>query len=238
MKKYFCGIVISASMFLAAGEQPNVSWDFNGLENGVAVPSDGKYQATVVRSEHVAAIPGKTGKAVSIRGEYKGSRAGALIVKKFDFDFSKPFTAEVLVRFSGKIDRKMRREIFSMADTEHGPGVRFSFYYDALDFATGDGKKKEVIRTASSALTVTPEQWHLLTVTYDGKKVTLYCDGVAAAEKGMTVRPAEKTKTLSIGSYKNGLAYPLLGAVNSLKFYDFCKTAGQVAERYASIFGE
>ena len=93
-------------------------------------------------------------------------------------------------------------------------------------------------RTASSALSVMPDQWRLLTVTYDGKKVVLYCDGVAAAEKEMTVLPAEKTKSLSIGSYKNGLAYPLLGAVNSLKFYGFCKTAGQVAEQYASVFGE
>ena len=232
-------MVLSAGFIAAAADmKPAAGWDFNDLESGTAVSEDGKYKAAVVRSEHVAAVPGKTGKAVSIRGEYKGSRAGALIVKKFDFDFSKPFTAEVLVRFSGKVDRKMRREIFSMADTEHGPGVRFSFYYDGLDFATGDGKKKDLVRTASSTLTVTPDQWHLLTVTYDGKKTVLYFDGVAAAEKEMTVRPAEKTKTLSIGSYKNGLAYPLLGAVDSLRFYDFCKTAGQVAERYASIFGE
>ena len=54
----------------------------------------------------------------------------------------------------------------------------------------------------------------------------------------MAILPARKVKMLSIGSYKNGLAYPLLGAVDSLRFYDFCKTAGQVAERYASIFGE
>ena len=238
MKKLMVMLLSVSFIASATDMKPAVGWDFNDLENGTAVSADGKYKATVVRSEHVAAVPGKTGNAVSIRGEYKGNRAGALVVKKFDFDFSKPFTAEVLVRFSGKVDRKMRREIFSMADTEYGPGVRFSFYYDGLDFATGDGKKKDLVRTASSALSVMPDQWHLLTVTYDGKKVVLYCDGVAAAEKEMTVLPAEKTKSLSIGSYKNGLAYPLLGAVNSLKFYGFCKTAGQVAEQYASVFGE
>ena len=238
MKTIFILTVISASMFLAAGEQPVVGWDFDQLENGAAVSLDGKQKAAVVRSEHVAEVPGKLGKAVSIRGEYKGSRAGALTAKDFKFDFSKPFTAEVLVKFDGGIDRKLRREIFSLADAEHGPGIRFSLYYSALEFSTGDGKKKDVVRTAGSTLTVTSEQWHLLTVTYDGKKITLYCDGVAAAEKEMTIQPAVKTKSLSIGSYKNGLAYPLQGSVDDIRFYDVCKTPEQVSERYISIFGE
>ena len=238
MKIWIVTAFSAAFMASAAEGQPVISWDFDRMENGVAVSADGKYQAKVIRSEHVAAVPGKLGNAVRIGGKYKGNQAGGLSVKNFKFDFTKPFTVEILVRFEEKIERKQRREIFSMADTEHGPGIRFSLYYDCLELSTGDGKKVNQLRTASSVLQVSPDQWHLLTIAGDGKKITIYYDGVPAAEKEMAVIPVRKTKFLSVGSYKNGLAYPLNGAVDELRFYDFCKTSAQVADQYVAIFGE
>ena len=238
MKKIFSLIVISAAMSLAAGERQAVAgWSFDQLDEGRFVSADGKYKASVMRSDKVSVVPGKLGNAVSIHGKYRGSQAGALTVKNFAFDFSRPFTAEVLVKFDAGIGRQLRREIFSMADGERGPGVRFSYYYEALHFATGDGKEARTVRTGST-FSVTPDVWHLLTVTCDGKKVVIYCDGVPAVEKELVILPARKEETLSIGSYKNGLAYPLQGAVDDLKFYDFCKTPAQAAERYIEIFGE
>lgn len=218
--------------------QPVVSWNFDRMENGIAASADGKYQAKVIRNEHVAAVPAKLGNAVRIGGKYKGNQAGGLSVKNFKFDFTKPFTVEILVRFEGKIKRKQRREIFCMADTEHGPGIRFSLYYDSLELSTGDGKKTNQLRTSNSILQVSPDQWHLLTITGNGKKLTIYYDGVQTAEKEMSVIPPRKTKFLSVGSYKNGLAYPLKGAIDELRFYDFCKTSAQAAEQYILIFGE
>ena len=94
------------------------------------------------------------------------------------------------------------------------------------------------LRTSGSSLQVSPDQWHLLTITRNGKKITIYYDGVPAAEKEMAITPVRKTKFLSIGSYKNGLAYPLKGTIDELRFYDFCKTPSQAAEQYISIFGE
>ena len=237
MKKILFTAVISAAISLAAVEQPVAGWSFDSQEEGRFVSACGKYAASVTRSEEVAAVPGKLGSAVSIRGKYRNSRAGALTVKDFPLDFSRPFTAEVLMKFDSGIGRKKRREIFSMADTERGPGVRFSYFYDALVFSAGDGKEARTVRTGTT-FSVTPEVWHLLTVTYDGKRVILYCDGVPVAEKELVILPARKMEALSIGSYKNGLSYPLQGAVDDLRFYDFCKTPALVAERYIAIFGE
>ena len=238
MKKWM--VTALSAVFIASGAEvkPVIGWNFDRMENGIAVSAYGKYPAKIIRSEHVAAVPGKLGNAVRIGGKYKGNQAGGLSVKNFKFDFTKPFTVEILVRFEGKIERKQRREIFSMADTEHGPGIHFSLYYDSLELSTGDGKKTDQLRTSGSSLHVSPDQWHLVTITGDGKKLTIYYDGVQAAEKGMEIVPAKKTKFLSIGSYKNGLAYPLQGSVDELRFYDFCKTPAQAAEQYISIFGE
>lgn len=238
MKKLFFLTAIFAAVALAAGERQAVAgWSFDQPEEGRFVSADGKYTASVTQSEKVAAVPGKLGNAVSIHGKYRGGQAGALTVKDFPLDFSRPFTAEVLVKFDPGIGRKQRREIFSRTDGERGPGIRFSYYYDALELAAGDGKAVRSVRTGS-AFCVTPDVWHLLTVTYDGTNVVLYCDGIPAAEKELAILPPQKMEALSIGSYKNGLAYPLQGSVDDLRFYDFCKTPAQAAERYIAIFGE
>jgi len=239
MKRLLCSAAILIGTAAFADEvQPAIGWDFDKLEEGQTISADGKYRALVTRSENVAAVPGKSGSAVSIRGKYKGNQAGALAVKNFPFDFSKLFTVEVLVKFFGGISRKAKREIFSIADAERGPGIRFYLYSGALIFSTGNGKKEYMVKSDSNSLNITPDAWHLLTVTYDGKKISLYFDGVRAAEKEIEIIPAKKVKVLSIGSYKNGLAYPLHGALDELKFYGFCKTPAEAAECYISFFGE
>ena len=217
---------------------PSIGWNFDKLEEGQTVSADGKYRALVTRSEKVVAVPGKSGSAVSISGKYKGNQAGALAVRNFNFDFTRPFTMEVLVKFFGGISRKAKREIFSIADSERGPGIRFYLYSGALIFSTGDGKKESKVKSDANSLNITPDAWHLLSVTYDGKKVSLYFDGVRAAEKEIGIIPARKVKVLSIGSYKNGMAYPLHGVLDELKFYDFCKMPAEAAECYISFFGE
>ena len=84
---------------------------------------------------------------------------------------------------------------------------------------------------------MTCDQWHLLTVTYNGKNVVIFYDGTPAVEKEISIIPAQN-KLLSIGSYKNGVAYPLMGALDDFKLYNFCKTPEQVAAQYMAIFGE
>ena len=231
--------MLSVGFIASASEiQPVASWNFDKIEGDRIFPSAGKYTALVSCGKYVGSVPGKRGKAVRIQGKYKGNQAGGISVKNFKFDFASPFTVEILVRFDRGVDRKQRREIFSMTDSESGPGIRFSLYYSQLELSTGNGKKKVLIRTASSNLNITLDQWHLLTVTYDGKKAVIYYDGVEAAGKEMEITPSKKNKTLSVGSYKNGLAYPLTGELDELGIYDFCKTAALVAERYTAIFGE
>ncbi|MBO5924487.1 MAG: LamG domain-containing protein, partial [Lentisphaeria bacterium] len=119
-----------------------------------------------------------------------------------------------------------------------GPGIRFNFYYNSFAIRTGDGKKLYGTGTSNIKVKVTADEWHLATATYDGKTVKFYFDGVLAGEKDLTFTNAVKNRTLTIGSYKSGFCYPLRGAVDDLKFYNVCKSASEVAEKYISIFGE
>ena len=238
MKKIAVLFLSLSAAVLCAEATPAAAWNFDKLENGKVPAEIGKYTATVVRPENVKSVPGKNGNALHISGNYKGNKAGALIVRNFKFDFTKPFTVEAVVKFDDKISHKNNREIFNIADGERGPGIRFNFYYNSLGIRTGDGKKLYGVGTSNIKVKVTAEKWHLATATSDGKTVKFYFDGVLAGEKALTVTNTAKNRTLSIGSYKSGFCYPLNGAIDDLKFYNVCKSASEVAEKYISIFGE
>jgi hypothetical protein len=228
----------SAALLSATEKTPIISWNFDQFENHQSNAVSGSYTATAVRPEQVRNVQGKSGSAIHIGGQYKGSKAGALIVRNFKFDFTNPFTTEIVVRFD-PLDKKMpQREIFSITDAERGPGIRFQRSYNSLQVLTGDGKKISAVKTDRNAHRISSDTWHLLTVTSDGTELKIYYDGIPAAAKTIKILPAQKNKNLSIGSYKNGMAYPLRGALDELSFYDFCKTPIQVAERYLSLFGE
>jgi hypothetical protein len=238
MKKYAILSLIFSAAVLAAEAVPVAAFNFDKMENNKVPASIGKYTASLVRPELVKTVPGMLGNALHFSGGYKGNKAGALIVRNFKFDFSKPFTVEALVKFDDKISHKNNREVFNIADGERGPGIRFNFYYNSFALRTGDGKKLSGTGTSNVKVKVTAEEWHLATTTYDGTTLKFYFDGVLAGEKAISVTNAAKNRTLTVGSYKSGFCYPLRGAVDDLKFYNVCKNAAEVAEKYISIFGE
>ena len=186
----------------------------------------------------VIAVPGLQGQALSFQGKYKGNKAGCLVLRDFKLDFTKPFTAEVIFKIDQKAVRTHFKEFFNMCDSERGPGIRLGYYYGALRFRSGDGKKLTEAVSSNTKVAISHEEWHLMTVTYDGKASCIYLDGVLAARKEMTITAPKKTRYLTVGSYRNGYSYPLCGAIDDLKFYNVCKDASQVAEKYIEIFGE
>ena len=214
---------------LAAAAEPVAAWN---LDNKAEL-------AKMFRNpDAVISVPGLQGQALSFQGKYKGNKAGCLVLRNLKVDFTKPFTAEVIFKIDQKAERTHFKEFFNMCDSERGPGIRMGYYYGSLRFRSGDGKKFAEVATGTTKVAVTHEEWHLLTVTYDGKVCTIYLDGVPSAQKEMTITAPKKTNFLTVGSYRNGYAYPLRGAIDDLKFYNVCKDASLVAEKYIEIFGE
>ena len=238
MKKSVSLILAVCAATLGAEVAPVVSFDFEKFENGKIYSADKKYTGTVRNPEAVKQTEGKLGKALNFQGKFKGNKAGAVLVKNLKFDFTKPFTIEAIVKFDAKISHKLQRELFNIADGERGPGVRVTFYYNSISLRSGDGKKIFTAGTSHNRTAVTPEEWHLLTMTYDGKTLYAYLDGVLSAQRDIAIKNAVKNRHMTIGSYKNGFSYPLRGDLDDLKFYNVCKTPAEVAEKYISIFGE
>ena len=238
MKKNVSLLLAVCAATLGAEIAPVVSFDFEKFENGKIYSADKKYTGTVRTPEAVKQTDGKLGKALKFQGKYKGNKAGAILVRNFKFDFTKSFTIEALVKFDDQISHKLQRELFSVADGERGPGVRVTFYYNSISLRSGDGKKLQSAGTSHNQTAVSSEEWHLLTMTYDGKTLYAYLDGVLSSKKAIAIKNTVKNRILSLGSYKNGFCYPLHGDLDDLKFYNVCKSPAEVAEKYISIFGE
>lgn len=238
MKKIVSLLFGISAIALCAEVAPVITFDFEKFENGKIYSADKKYTGTVRNPEAVKQTEGKIGKALNFQGKFKGNKAGAILVRNFKFDFTKPFTIEAMVKFDAKISHKSQRELFNVADGERGPGVRVALYYNSISLRSGDGKKIFTVGTSQNRTAVSVEEWHLLTMTYDGKTLYAYLDGVLSAQRDIAIKNPVKNRAMTIGSYKNGFSYPLRGDLDDLKFYDVCKTPAQVAEKYISIFGE
>ncbi len=238
MKKLAVFFLSLSAATLFAEAVPVAAWNFDKVENNKVSAAVGNFTGTIIRPDKVKSVPGLNGNALHFSGDYRGNKAGAVIVKNFKFDFTKPFTVEAVVKFDANIGHRNNREVFNLADGERGPGIRFNFYYNSFSFRSGDGKKLNGVGTSNIKIKVSAEEWHLATATYDGKTVKFYFDGILAGEKDITVTNAAKNRILSIGSYKSGFCYPMRGAIDDLKIYNVCKSASDVAEKYISIFGE
>ena len=83
-------MLVTVSTAFANIDTPVAAWDFNKIENGKVASTIGNFTATVIRQKHVSPSQGKIDSALAVRGKYKGSKAGALIVRNFKFDFAKP----------------------------------------------------------------------------------------------------------------------------------------------------
>ena len=97
MKKRVSLLFAVCAATLGAEIAPVVSFDFEKFENGKIYSADKKYTGTVRTPEAVKQTDGKLGKALKFQGKYKGNKAGAILVRNFKFDFTKPFTVEALV---------------------------------------------------------------------------------------------------------------------------------------------
>jgi hypothetical protein len=94
-----------------------------------------------------------------------------------------------------------------------------------LNFAFGDGSWNEL--TSASAL-LSLNTWQHVAATYDGSKMRLYVDGVAADSSSVTatIKNAYST-SLSIGAHP-GLSRYYQGKIDELKIWNICRSESQI----------
>ena len=78
-------------------------------------------------------------------------------------------------------------------------------------------------------------QWHMLTVTYNGANAVLYYDGVAVNSGPFTqLIDIEATRKFNIGSWANN-GSGIVGDIDVVQVYNRGLTASEVSQNYNSL---
>ena len=153
------------------------------------------------------------------------------IAKNGAIDFTKPFTVCCWICPDKNINRTQQYTIIGDVNSDRGPGWRFFISYDALRFNCGDGKASTGIASTPARHPIEKGVWSHVATTWDGTTARLYMNGALAAEskpeKPMVMLPG--SKTISIGSYKDGNAYGFLGAISDIKVFDVALSSKEMA---------
>ena len=188
-------------------EVPVHKWDFNNGLSGLKL----------LREETgIEIVEGVTGKALYIGGGYKNNMAGGASTTIDPETFTKPFTIDLWLKLDAKVDFKNFRDIFGNGG-DRGPGFRLTYYYNQLRLISGDGKDAR-IAVVGTKIVIPKEEWFFISVTYSGSELKIYLNGKEVLKKDIVLTAGRKT--FSFGSYRNGMAYPLKGALDNVRIYD------------------
>ncbi len=153
------------------------------------------------------------------------------IAKNGAVDFTKPFTVCCWICPDKGINRTQQYTIIGDINGDRGPGWRLLISYDALRFTCGDGKAATGIASTPARHPIEKGVWSHVALTWDGTSARLYMNGALAAEskpeKPMVMLPG--SKTISIGSYRDGFAYGFLGAISDVKIFDAALSPKEMA---------
>ena len=224
MKKFFLAAAALAVSALCA-EDVRPVWELNLNEGDLkAIKSTGTAPAkiTLNKAELLTWGEGRTGgKALYFGNKVECKPPVCSVQIERDdkvIDFSKPFTVECWFKADPKLMNNKQYTILGNVSSDFGPGFRILYGWGAVRVFTGDGKKGDSMTYPTSKQKVELGVWQHVALTYDTKSVTLYLNGIKAAEKAMLL-PQTRSRAFQIGSYQ-GYAYGFPGAISDVKIYN------------------
>lgn len=224
-------IVCCCALNLAAAE-PVLEFKLNEGQGTVVKDTAGTVQGRVIFAENTQWKEGREegSQALFFNGDpAKAHQGGTLLIDPGrKVDFSKPFTLMFYFYLDPKVVRKANCELVSRNRTEKGPGFRVLFSWNRLCFFVGDGQKRTELNTNSNKVQFARGVWHHIAITCADGKAAIYHNGVVAAESESMMPVTDVPGPIFIGSYKQGYAYHLNGAISELKFFDSALSAQEI----------
>ena len=177
--------------------------------------------------EKLSSKPGRTGKNAlyfnnPINSSSERGKHGAIWInnKQRAIDFSKPFTITAWIYLAADMKRQAYYSIVTDTQGISGPGFRFFYAYERLEFRLGNGKKFLAAIVDSSKHPMKRGTWNHTAAVFDGKKASVYINGALAASKDAgTLKVTPASNALTIGSYRFGYDEGWRGAICDLKIF-------------------
>lgn len=232
-------ILIVSNGWLMAAPQPLLYFKLDEGE-GTTLQNSGSTQITgQLKNTDYEWGEGRTGgKALYFNNPVAcrtGNNACAVVETGSLIDFTLPFSVCLWLKADEGLMPDKQYTIVGNVKGDYGPGWRLLYGWGALRFAAGEGTKDTAatIPVSQAEFQHRTGVWNHVGITYDGKKVTLYLNGISALEKETVLHPGNPV--LSIGAYTQGYAYGFRGAVSDLKIYAVPLTAAQILEEAQGI---
>ena len=239
MKKLFLAVAAMTAALLCADEIRPV-WEFNLNEGDLkAIKNTGSASAkhSFNNPQLLTWGEGRTGGKALYFGNKVESKPPvcSVQIERDDkvIDFTQPFTVECWFKADAKLLNNKQYTILGNVSTDMGPGFRILYGWGAVRVHTGDGKNRDEMTYPTSKQKVELGVWHHVALTYDTKTVTLYLNGIKAAEKVMPL-PQTRSRAFQIGSYQ-GYAYGFPGAISDVKIYNQALDAAAIIAKVKDL---
>ena len=235
-------IIMACSLITASESKPIVYLKFNESKGDSAADDSGNGKSAKISglNKHVRWVPGKSGYALNFDAveEKNALRQGYVSIKNMPTGFPDGLTICAWIKLNkdcnkNKFGGVAFHEIMSNAKSHIGPGFRFTLFYKALIFRSGDGKKYINISANRETVEMPAEKWLYVAIAYDPskKQAEIFLNGMKVGSSTGNFILAEGLPTWTIGAFNSGYA-PLNGAIDEVKIYDHTLSASTILKEY------
>lgn len=230
--------LLLGSLTLLAAEMPKPLFELKMNEeegDNVVNSGTGKLNARIVDSRLSHRGEGREGgKALYLDNDLadRKSRTGSCVIMsgagRSPFTTAEPFAVTMWIKPDPKLSRNGAYALFSTFTGDYGRGIQLLYGWGRLRAETGDGAKTG-FQDLSVKTMLKLGSWNHVGVVYDGKKLTLYLNGIAGAEKEVKMSPPSAS-SFTIGAFLGGFARRYTGAIAEFRLYDTALTPKQMQE--------
>ncbi|MBE6366467.1 MAG: LamG domain-containing protein [Lentisphaerae bacterium] len=227
MKMYaFAAVFAAAAMLTAADEVINFSMQEAAPDK---ITNSGSVQLPLQlrNPEKLSVKPGRAGKNAlffdnPVNSSSDRGKHGAIWInnKQGQINFAQPFSITAWIWMAPDMKRQAYYSIVTDTQGVKGPGFRFFYAYERLEFRLGNGKEFAAAVVDSAKHPMPRGVWHHVAAVFDGKSANIYINGALAASKEIgSMQPAAASNALTIGSYRFGYDEGWRGAIYDLKIF-------------------
>ena len=221
MKKILICPVLGIAMLLCAND---AVIDLPLNEGDVAAVRDAAgNQLEIKNPQFLHWADGADGKVLEFKNADGNTARGSVNVRMpAGFDLTKGFSFTATIKTGKDFAKRRIYPLFRFADAmARGKGVFIFCNWNMVWVRMGaiDGKHVD-LQSRTSDVSIQPDSWYRLAVTYDGKTAKIYLNGRLVASQDVMVENPVIHRYLLIGSTGDGAGYGFDGIISQVRIYD------------------
>ena len=222
MRKFFSCLAVLAAFVLYANDAV-IDLPLNEGDNAAVRDNSAAANPVQIKNpQFLHWVDGADGQVLEFKNADGNTARGSVNVRMpTGFDLTKGFSFVATIKTGKDFAKKRIYPVFRFSDAmARGKGVFIFCNWNMLWVRMGaiDGKHVD-LQSSTSQVSILPDSWYRLVVTYDGKTAKIYINGILAAAKDVSLQNPAIHRYLLIGSTGDGPGYGFDGIIAQVKVY-------------------